>query len=101
MPRSGHKPRILGNAGYLSRSWTFESWPPDVFPHDAEKARYFYRTHKDELAAERVVSRHGRTLVFSDAAFAKYLAKRAARVAGYLPPPNRRRIEPREGEVAS
>jgi hypothetical protein len=53
------------------------------------------------MVAEGVVSRVGRTLVFNDAAYARFLTRRARRVAGYRPPPNRRRTEPREGEAAS
>src|SRR5262245_8028520 len=101
MPRAAPKPRLLRPTGYLSRSWTFETWPPEIFPHDSEKARYLYRVHKRELAAEGVVSRLGRTLVFLDAPFARFLSKRAARVPNYLAPPNRRRPELREEGGAS
>lgn len=75
----------------LPHSWGFDSWPASVWPNDAKRARYLFRTAQRELLAETACSRIGRSIVFFGAGYSRFLTKRAARVPGFEIPANRER----------
>jgi hypothetical protein len=43
-------------------SWRIREWPRDVYPNDADKARYLIRSNLTSLNAARAVCRAGREL---------------------------------------
>ena len=65
-------------------SWSIETWPAHVYPGSADRARYFIRTHKDELFAAGALTRPGRELVIIGARSAR---ARMARVNPTLSAP--------------
>jgi len=75
--------KVGGAAPAIPHSWSFESWPPGVFPGDAQKAKYLFRANQRELMAEGAVCRVGRTLVFFGAQYDRWLQRRRGNVAGF------------------
>jgi hypothetical protein len=82
--------RSKSAAAEIPHSWDLEHWPVDVYPHNGGRAKYLIRTYRDELLAAGVMCRVGRVLVFVGAKYARWLAKRAAHVADFVPAPNRK-----------
>src|ERR1700681_2701214 len=70
----------LANIG-LRHDWTFETWPPDVYPYDGKKARHVVRQNQSDLLKCGALARPGQSLVIFGAGYAKWLASKASRVA--------------------
>lgn len=81
--------RKASPAELVPHSWDIEHWPQQVYPHTPNRGRYVVRSHKTELLNCGALTRVGRDLVVIGAAYAKFLATRAERVAGYDIAPNR------------
>jgi hypothetical protein len=64
-------------------SWCIESWPAEVWPHVAGKARYVIRAHRDALVQAGALVRLGRELVILGGPYSKYLESQASRVDGF------------------
>jgi hypothetical protein len=64
----------------FSPSWTFATWPDNVFPCSGAKARGVVRKNKDALLAAGAVSRIGREIVVFGVQYNRWLAKQAHRV---------------------
>ena len=75
----------------VPHSWTIESWPADIFPRTASRARYVLRAHRDELTAAGALARVGRELVVIGARYAKWIELHTADVSGFEIAPNRDR----------
>jgi hypothetical protein len=69
-------------------SWAIDQWPATVYPHTPSRARYIVRANRDELIAARALSRVGRDLVVLGEGYARWLAKRVAKVEGFDIAPN-------------
>lgn len=70
-------------AATAPHSWGIESWPADVYPHRASRARYFVRTHRDELLAAGALVRVGRELVVLGCRYTRWLERQATRVPDF------------------
>jgi hypothetical protein len=77
----------------IPHSWALTSWPKDVYPHDASKARYIVRAHRDALVAIGALTRIGRDLVIFGTGYNQWLHLQAGNVAGFDIAPNRARRE--------
>lgn len=71
------------NAEAAPHSWSINTWPAGVYPGNTEKARYFVRTHHDELFAAGALTRPGRELVVIGARYVRWLEGHVVRVPGY------------------
>ena len=67
-------------AASLPHDWTFENWPADVYPYSGQKARHVVRQNIGELMRCGALVRPGHKIVIFGAAYAKWLASKAARV---------------------
>lgn len=67
----------------IPHSWSIDGWPVGVYPNSVTKARYLIRVHRDEMILSGALSRVGRDLIVIGDGYAKWLAKKAARVPGY------------------
>lgn len=70
-------------------SWGIDSWPADVWPHTAARARYVIRSNKDDLVRAGALSRVGRELVILGERYSRWLERRTAHVCEYDCPANR------------
>jgi hypothetical protein len=75
-------------------SWDMEHWPPHVWPHDTNRARYIVRTCKTELIDAGALSRIGREFVLIGASYTRWLQQNGARAARWDIAPNYRRRPP-------
>jgi hypothetical protein len=64
-------------------SWTFDTWPADVFPYTGSKARHIVKTHGGELRAAGALTRPTKKLVILGAGYAKWLASKGNRVVEF------------------
>lgn len=74
-------PKQTSMTNPLPHDWTFENWPADVYPYSGQKARHVVRQNMDDLMRCGALARPGHRLVIFGAAYAKWLASKAARVA--------------------
>jgi hypothetical protein len=72
----------------LPHSWSVETWPSTVYPHDADKARYLIRSNRDSLTTAGALVRVGRNLVVMGASYSSWLQRQGARVANFDIAPN-------------
>jgi hypothetical protein len=72
-------------------SWTFKSWPADVYPGDGLKARHVCRAHQAALIACGALTRPGTEIVIIGAGYQRWLASapNIDRVANFDVPANR------------
>jgi hypothetical protein len=78
----------------IPHSWALTEWPKDVYPHDASKARYILRSHRDSLIAIGELTRIGRDPVVFGAGYNQWLHLQAGKVAGFDIAPNREHEKP-------
>lgn len=64
-------------------SWSLDSWPPGVWPHEKKRARYLLRTHRNELVIAGALSRVGREVIVLGTRYTEWLQKRAGYVSTY------------------
>lgn len=77
MPRTSSK-RISASADIASiKSWDFSTWPGDVWPNEAGRARWVVRSHRDELVAAGALARSGKTLIVLARGYERWLISRA------------------------
>lgn len=70
-------------------SWSIETWPTPVYPHEAKRARYLVRTRRNELMAAGALVRVGRELVVLGDRYSRWLERQASRVPDFEIAPNR------------
>jgi hypothetical protein len=73
----------------IPHSWTFATWPKDVYPNDGKRGRHVCRANKTALIAEGALSRVGRELVVLGAGYNRWLGKQAGKVLDFDVPANR------------
>jgi hypothetical protein len=73
----------------LPYSWTFDTWPADVFPHTGSRARHIVKQHGGELRAAGALTRPTSQMVILGAGYAKWLASKASRVTEFEVAANR------------
>jgi hypothetical protein len=71
-------------------SWDLEHWPPHVYPHSENRARYLIRAYRDELLKFGAISRIGREIVILGAAYTKWLTSGTKYVPGFTSNANRK-----------
>lgn len=71
-------------------SWDLEHWPPHVYPHSENRARYLLRANRDELIAAGVLSRVGREIIVIGERYSRWLEKNTVNVPGFVCPANTR-----------
>ena len=64
-------------------NWEINRWPPNVFPHEPERARSFVRRYQKELIECGALTRIGRIRVVLGAGYAAFLEMGRGRVEGY------------------
>jgi hypothetical protein len=64
----------------LPYSWTFNTWPADVYPHTGSRARHIVKQHSGELRAAGALTRPTKEMVILGVGYAKWLASKASRV---------------------
>lgn len=67
----------------LPHSWAIETWPTDVWPHSAGRARYVVRANRISLIEAGALSRVGREMVVLGDRYSRWLEKNTANVPGY------------------
>ena len=67
----------------LPHDWTYETWPPDVYPYNKARARHMVKANRDKLLAAHALTRIGREIVVLGAGYARWLASNAKRVTEY------------------
>jgi|HubBroStandDraft_6_1064221.scaffolds.fasta_scaffold811235_2 hypothetical protein len=73
----------------LPHDWTYETWPPDVYPYDKVRAQRMVKFNRDKLLAAHALTRIGREIVILGAGYARWLASNARRVTEYEVAANR------------
>ena len=73
----------------VPHSWTFASWPKDIYPNDGQRGRHICRAHRNELIAEGALTRIGRELAVLGAGYSRWLSKQANKVLDFDVPANR------------
>lgn len=89
--------RTVNTAAQAPHSWDIANWPPPVWPHDPQRARYIVRAFRDDLLRAGAVARVGRELVIIGDRYTRWLQLQAANVPGYESNANRsgeRPVEP-------
>jgi hypothetical protein len=74
----------------IPHSWSINTWPADVYPHDPARARYLVRANRDNLLMAGALARVGRELVILGDRYAKWMERQAAAVPDYDCPANSR-----------
>lgn len=67
----------------VPHSWSVATWPTEVWPHSADRARWLVRAHRDELVKAGAMTRVGRELVVLGARYDKWLQRQAGNVTTY------------------
>jgi hypothetical protein len=73
----------------IPHSWTFATWPKDVYPNDGKRGRLVCRANKTALVAEGALTRIGREVVVLGHGYARFLVKQAGKVLDFDVPANR------------
>jgi hypothetical protein len=84
------------SAATIPHSFPLSEWTekaPMLYPGDTQKAKYLYRTHKRELVEASAIARVGRELIVFGQPYAKWLARKTARVHNFEIAPNRSPVE--------
>ena len=69
----------------LPHSWSLNTWPPSIYPHTPERARYLLRSQSDSLTKAGALSRVGRELVVLGERYGRWLERQASNVPGFVP----------------
>lgn len=75
-------------ANVVPHDWELATWPRDVYPYEAKRARRLLRVNQDELLRCGALTRPGKHLVVFGAGYLKWLASKVARVNEYDLAPN-------------
>jgi hypothetical protein len=70
-------------------SWGINTWPPDVWPGQSNRAKYLVNTYKSDLMAAGALVRVGRELVVLGTRYTRWLERQASRVPDFEIAPNR------------
>jgi hypothetical protein len=73
----------------LPYSWTFNTWPAEVWPHSGSRARHLVKQHSGELRAAGALTRPTKEMVILGVGYGKWLASRANRVVEFEVAANR------------
>ena len=73
----------------VPHSWTFATWPKDIYPNEGSRGRHVCRAHRNELIGEGALTRVGKELVVLGAGYIRWLAKQAPRVLDFEIPCNK------------
>jgi hypothetical protein len=64
-------------------SWEFETWPADVWPHTARRAKWIAKAHRTELTKAGALTRVGKKLIFMGAKYTRWLERRSQHVVEF------------------
>lgn len=69
--------------------WGKKTWPPEVWPHNLNRADYLIRTRRAELLAAGAICRVGREIVVIGPRYTRWLERQASRVPDFEIAPNK------------
>lgn len=78
----------LAQVSQIPYSWTFNTWPQDVWPGAGSRGRHVVNKHMGELQAAGAITRPTRSIVILGAGYQKWLASKTPRVTEFEIAPN-------------
>src|SRR5260370_42613380 len=64
-------------------SWELDTWPPDVWPHTTERAKWISKAYRKELVDAKAISRVGKIIVFVGVPYTRWLERRSQQVVEF------------------
>jgi hypothetical protein len=67
----------------VPHSWDYATWPKGVWPHDAKRAQWVVKSHRQELVAAGALSRVGKTIIILGRPWVRWVERGVVNVSQF------------------